>query len=142
LILIVILVELVPEFIVSISTTKIRKFWNWLYFGSLIIHFNLEAISDNTLETNRIYHFILQEIEYLNYFGKYKVIWNIQYWKLFLYCHKSKLCWFFIGYFFNYLDIAPKYGSLISSFLLVTYYTFDDLCETVLKNIFNSKVIE
>ncbi|XP_050052872.1 vesicular glutamate transporter 1-like isoform X2 [Aphis gossypii] len=97
LILIVILVELVPEIIVSISTTKIRKFWNWLYFGSLIIHYNLEAIVDNTLETNRIYHFILQEIEYLNYFG----------------------------YFFNYLDIAPKYSSLISSLRMVVYYTFN-----------------
>ncbi|KAF0708132.1 putative vesicular glutamate transporter eat-4, partial [Aphis craccivora] len=95
LILIVILVELVPEIIVSISTTDIRKFWNWLYFGSMIMHYNLEPILGNTLKTNRIYQYILQEMEYTYYFG---------------FC-------------LNYLDIVPKYAGLISSLLYVVKYT-------------------
>jgi len=75
LILIVIMVELAPEIIiVSISTTNIRKFWNCLYFGLMSIYFILESITGNTLKTNRIYHFIVIEIEYLSYFGKYKNI--------------------------------------------------------------------
>ncbi|XP_050052874.1 vesicular glutamate transporter 1-like isoform X3 [Aphis gossypii] len=113
LIIIVILVELAPEIIVSITTTNIRKFWNWLYFGLMFIYFILEAIVDNTLETNQIYFFILIEIEYLSYFG----------------------------YFLNYLDIAPKYASLISSLLMVVYYTSTILWDEATRNIFNPKIL-
>lgn len=73
LIIIVILVELAPEITVSISTTNIRKFWNCFYFGSMSIYFILEAIVGNPLEINRIYYIILIELEYLSYFGKYKI---------------------------------------------------------------------
>lgn len=79
LILIVILVELAPEIIVSISTTKIRKFWSCLFLGSMIIYFILKAIIGNTLKTNKIYHFILLELQHLRYFGKYKDMLLIHY---------------------------------------------------------------
>jgi len=71
LILIVILVELAPEITVSISTTNIRKFWNCSYFGLMSIYFILEAIVGNLLENN---HIIFTELEYLSYFGKYKIV--------------------------------------------------------------------
>jgi len=143
LILIVILVELAPEITISTSTTNIRKFWSCLYLGSMSIYFILEAIIGNTLKNNTFYHFILLEVEHFRFFGKFKVMWNIQCWKLyFIMCYNSKLRRFLIGYQLNYLDIAPNYASLMYSSLMTIAYTSNKLFETVLNKIFNFGVIK
>ncbi|KAL4142146.1 hypothetical protein QTP88_004663 [Uroleucon formosanum] len=90
----IVLVELFPEITLPISTTNVRKIWSCLYFGSLGIIFFLEAILGNIIKTNKICHYLFKEMHHLYNFG----------------------------FYVNTLDIAPKYASLLASFLLYVHY--------------------
>ncbi|XP_025196134.1 vesicular glutamate transporter 2-like [Melanaphis sacchari] len=111
--LIIVLVELVPEITVSISTTNIRKFCSCLYFISISIYYFLEANIGNTLETYTTYHFVLIEMEYINIFG----------------------------FYINHLDIAPNYASLLFSILTTVHVIFNSLLDTLLSMTFNFKIL-
>ncbi|XP_003244469.2 probable vesicular glutamate transporter eat-4 [Acyrthosiphon pisum] len=99
LLLVVVLVELFPEIALPISTTNVRKIWSCSYFGSLGIIFFLKAIFGNTIKNNKIYQYIL--------FKEMRHLFNF-------------------GFYVNTLDIAPKYASLLSSFVLCIHYNITD----------------
>ncbi|XP_003248371.1 probable vesicular glutamate transporter eat-4 [Acyrthosiphon pisum] len=105
--LFVVLVELVPEITVSISTANVRKFWSCSYFGSMGIVFILEAILGNTIRTNKTCQYFFNEMHYLYSFG----------------------------FYVNILDIAPKYASLLASLLLSIHYNSDFLWVNVINRI-------
>ncbi|XP_060871498.1 probable vesicular glutamate transporter eat-4 [Metopolophium dirhodum] len=105
LLLFVVLVELVPEIALPISTTNVRKIWSCSYFGSLGIIFFLEAIFGNTIKNNKITQYLFKEMRHLYSFG----------------------------FYVNTLDIAPKYASLLGSFLIcVHYYIYDFFSASVI----------
>ncbi|CAI6343493.1 unnamed protein product [Macrosiphum euphorbiae] len=96
--LFVVLIELVPEIALPISTTNVRKIWSCSYFGSLGIIFFLKAILGDIINSNKIYQYLFKEIRHLYNFG----------------------------FYVNILDIAPKYASLLSGFLMCTHYYITD----------------
>lgn len=113
LLLFVVLVELVPEIIASISTSNVRIFWSCSYFGSVGIFFILEVILDISLSANRTCQYIFKVMQYLYYFG----------------------------FYVNTLDIAPKYASLIDSLMLSIQYVFKLLWDNVANRIFSSGIL-
>ena len=139
LLLFVVLVELVPEIIASISTSNVRIFWSCSYFGSVGIYFFLEAILENTLMTKNMRQYIFKIMQYLYFFGKKNIVvceaYNIENNIL------IKLALFYIGFYVNTLDIAPKYASLIDSLMLSIQYVFKLLWDNVANRIFSSGVI-
>ncbi|XP_008183022.1 probable vesicular glutamate transporter eat-4 isoform X2 [Acyrthosiphon pisum] len=99
LLLVVVLVELFPEIALPISTTNVRKIWSCSYFGSLGIIFFLEVILGNTIKNNKMCQYLFKEMRHLYNFG----------------------------FYVNTLDIAPKYASLLSSFLMCIHYYISDI---------------
>ncbi|KAL4084302.1 hypothetical protein QTP88_028127 [Uroleucon formosanum] len=99
LLLFVVLVELFPEITLPISTTNVRKIWSCLYFGSLGIIFFLEAILGNIIISNKICLYLFKEMRHF----------------------------FNFGFYVNTLDIAPKYTSLLASFILFIHYYISDI---------------
>jgi len=71
LLLFVVLIELVPEIALPISTTNVRKIWSCSYFGSLGIISFLKAIFGNTINNNKITQYLFKEMRHLYNFGEY-----------------------------------------------------------------------
>ncbi|XP_022164552.1 probable vesicular glutamate transporter eat-4 [Myzus persicae] len=110
LLLFVVLVEIIPEITVSISTISVRKFWSCSYFSLMGIYFFLKAILGYSQKTDRIWYCILKEMKYLYIFG----------------------------FYLNHLDIAPKYASLLYSLLLAINCISKFLLDNVVNILFSS----